>query len=281
MKILIIKDNFSSIKRFATHCCLDNIKPKEGDLWTSNVTSLFVKYTSNQIVTFHLKTKLEQIFYVDITIKSVDLAKLLCDEGVAILDSNILDTTVQQLETNTFNDTCAVDVKCIYSPYCFYINLVTSLSDLDQFQQSLQLFYDSKLKNEDMYVRNPRVGLMYVAKFSEDKMWYRAILKEIDLEQKCFNVFFVDYGNEELLPLSGKNLMYITEDFKKTPKMALKCSLYGIEPCNHANALEVTDFLYEALGNMVEARFLGTQEDCHFVELTISPPINGLFNVNF
>ncbi len=81
--------------------------------------------------------------------------------------------------------------------------------------------------------------------------------------------------------MDGKRLMNIADDFKSYPRMALKCSLYGIEPLleSRSHTVEITDFMHEILKDTVEAKFLGNQEDCHFVELTISDSIDGFKNV--
>jgi Tudor domain len=39
------------------------------------------------------------------------------------------------------------------------------------------------------------------AKFSEDDIWYRAEVTDL-MEGSCIKVLYVDYGNEEVLPIS-------------------------------------------------------------------------------
>ena len=278
---MIKKETFSSIKRFVIHCSLDNIKPLEGNVWSTHTIDFFMKHTSNKLITLHLKSKLEKIFNVDIYFNNMNLADQLCKDGIARLESNCLDQTVHQMEAHSTNDICTVDVDCIYSPYCFYVSLTKALPEFNLFQQKLQKFYEDETKNQQMSAVNPRVGAMYIAKYTEDNQWYRAIVKEIDVDQKNVHVFFVDYGNEDVLLMDGKSLMNITDGFKNFPRMALKCSLYGIEPFveSRSQTVEITDFMHSILNETVEAKFLGDQDDCHFVDLTISKPFEGLRNV--
>jgi hypothetical protein len=157
-----------------------------------------MKHTSNKVITLHLKSKLEKIFYVDIYLKSANLAEQLCKDGVARLESSCLDQTVCKMEDFDMNGVRSVDVACIYSPYCFYVNFTAALPGFKLFQQKLQRFYENEIVIKRMSVVNPRVGVMYIAKYNEDNEWYRAIVKEIDLDQKNVHVFFVDYGNEDV-----------------------------------------------------------------------------------
>jgi hypothetical protein len=157
-----------------------------------------MKHTSNKEIKLVLKSQLEKIFYVDIYIKSANLAEQLCRDGVARLESNCLDQTVFKMEDCATNGVRSVDVACIYSPYCFYVNLTEALPEFRLFQQKLQKFYENQTVIQRMSVVNPRVGIMYIAKYNEDNEWYRAIVKEIDLDQKNVHVFFVDYGNEDV-----------------------------------------------------------------------------------
>jgi hypothetical protein len=75
--------------------------------------------------------------------------------------------------------------------------------------------------------------------------------------------------------------MNIADEFKNFPRMALKCSLYGIEPLleSRSRTVEITDFMHEVLKDTVEAKFLGNQDDCHYVDLAISDAIDGFTSV--
>ncbi|XP_042855626.1 tudor domain-containing protein 1-like [Penaeus japonicus] len=70
----------------------------------------------------------------------------------------------------------------------------------------------------------PRVGEMCLAKFSEDDQWYRGACIGSDVESSA--VFFVDYGNYEIVPHT--KLCQIPDSFLELPCIALHCILKGI-----------------------------------------------------
>lgn len=42
-------------------------------------------------------------------------------------------------------------------------------------------------------------GMLCGARFSSDRVWYRAILDEISSDKSVFTVHYVDFGNTEIL----------------------------------------------------------------------------------
>ena len=61
-----------------------------------------------------------------------------------------------------------------------------------------------KLQQSDAssFVRTPTVGQLYVARNCVDSMWYRARVEEIQEGRKA-DVFYIDYGNRDTVPLSS------------------------------------------------------------------------------
>ena len=80
-------------------------------------------------------------------------------------------------------------------------------------------------------------------------------------------MFFVDYGNEEVLSINDKekNLCEIAVEFKKYPAMGLKCSLKDIELTNKKG---VVDLIFLALSGLVFVRFIGYCQDFYYVDVT-------------
>ena len=120
-------------------------------------------------------------------------------------------------------------------------------------------------------LKNPQIGQICVAKYSEDSAWYRATIEEINHDLKTVRVFFVDYGNSDCLTMSDKekNLCEIATEFKKHPAMATKCSLHGIEPIGGSKIAsnEVVDFIFNALTETVMAKYIDMSDDLYYVDI--------------
>ncbi|XP_033644665.1 tudor domain-containing protein 6-like [Asterias rubens] len=67
------------------------------------------------------------------------------------------------------------------------------------------------------------VGMACVAQFSEDSSWYRGVIK--DRKPGFYRVCFVDYGNEEDVPVD--KVREITTDLLVLPQQAVCCCLSG------------------------------------------------------
>ena len=65
------------------------------------------------------------------------------------------------------------------------------------------------------------MGSIYACQFAADGLWYRVKLTRA--EEPCYRVFYVDYGNEEVVERS--NLRPLKTDFSKLPPLAIKLSI--------------------------------------------------------
>ena len=74
------------------------------------------------------------------------------------------------------------------------------------------------------------IGDYYFCKFEVDNCWYRGniIEKFQENEIKKFKVYFIDYGNTDLVHL--ENLRILPEQFAKFPQQAFKAYLTNIKP---------------------------------------------------
>jgi hypothetical protein len=77
------------------------------------------------------------------------------------------------------------------------------------------------------------VGAMAAAQFSVDGKWYRAYVKDVKVDeydpmQSKLEVFFVDYGDEEIK--SQSDVFNLNGQFLRLRHQAIECSLSGIDP---------------------------------------------------
>lgn len=113
-----------------------------------------------------------------------------------------------------------------YSVYCSYIEngpnlfsvqLKSSEEDLDQMMSDLS---NIPLKNLS---QKPQLGMACIARYSEDKLLYRAVIMNIMLTE-C-QVVYVDYGNAEQVKYD--DIYEIPQEFLYHSIFAMRFALYG------------------------------------------------------
>ncbi|CAN7989534.1 unnamed protein product [Ixodes hexagonus] len=131
-----------------------------------------------------------------------------------------------------------VMVSHVKDPSHFYVQVCSLASKLQRMQAETNTYcmsLSSRLGPDE----EPRVGQMYLAQFLLDNNWYRCrvlrlipcdvdIVDGASFSQSSFKVevFYVDYGNTEAVPLSRLRVM--APVFGRLPHLALKCSLYNL-----------------------------------------------------
>lgn len=257
----------------------------DGTIWKTAAISRFCELTVFKIVTLTFKSKIENIYNVEMYLKTQNICESLISYGLAEHTSQDHKDLLKFIKASTLPlneyDQHELEVTCIYSPFCFYAQVKKDKDDFLVFENQLQDYYENELKrSEIILLKKPRIGQMCIARYSVDEAWYRAIIKEIDLDLNSVNVFFIDYGNNETVQIDG-NLLVINEQFVKYPCMGLLCCLDGIRPIIDANRLdslsdEVINFMYDAMSIRVVAKFLDkTPNDCYKVEVSVEELVNG------
>ncbi|KAK3752727.1 hypothetical protein QZH41_018695 [Actinostola sp. cb2023] len=102
----------------------------------------------------------------------------------------------------------------------FYIQISKSGDSLGDLMNEIHEYY-SKLSDAQDSLDDPQVGSFCVVNFSEDNGWYRA--KVTTVYNDSIEVFYVDYGNSEVLPLSRAKTL--KPEFAKLPFQTVHCKL--------------------------------------------------------
>lgn len=131
-----------------------------------------------------------------------------------------------------------VMVSHVRDPSLFYVQVTSLAAKLQRMQAEINAYcmsLGSRLNPDE----EPRAGKMYLAQFLLDNNWYRCrvlrlvrcdldVVDGASFSQSSFKVevFYVDYGNSEVVPLSRLRVMVPV--FERLPHLALKCSLYNL-----------------------------------------------------
>ncbi|NXA17613.1 TDRD1 protein, partial [Ibidorhyncha struthersii] len=114
------------------------------------------------------------------------------------------------------------------SPSEFYIQM-SSPEVLDQISKlyvKLQDCYANTVTQEHYIAIK---GEVCVARCSLDQTWNRALVKDVDILQKKAQVFYIDHGNEENIPLSWIKALHKDVELL-FPPCAIKCSFANYDP---------------------------------------------------
>ncbi|KAF6317988.1 tudor domain containing 1 [Rhinolophus ferrumequinum] len=112
-------------------------------------------------------------------------------------------------------------------PSDFYVQLYSSevLEYLNQLSANLKETY-ANVVLEEHYI--PVKGEVCVAKYTVDQTWNRVIIQDVDVLQKKARVLYIDYGNEEIIPVN--RLHQLKRNIDLFPPCAIKCFVAGVVP---------------------------------------------------
>ncbi|XP_034554939.1 tudor domain-containing protein 6 [Notolabrus celidotus] len=169
---------------------------------------------------------------------------------------------VEKLPTEdlSLNSSHVAVIQHVSDPSEFWIQTQNYANELDEIMDRIHYLYKDSVNTD---VRNPTVGL-YCASKAEDGDFYRAAVTEVG-ETKV-KVFFVDYGNTE--DVDRSNIRMLPDEFKKLPRLALKCTLAGIRPKGQKwseSACEV--FIKATEDKALNLHVSGKYDMCYVVQL--------------
>lgn len=133
-----------------------------------------------------------------------------------------------------------VKVSHIRDLSCFFVQPSCLDAKLKKMQAEMRDYCrmpDTRPLREDEVV----AGELYLAQYKVDKVWYRCramrvlesdvtIVDATNFRQSslCVEVFYIDYGNSEVVPLGRMRRM--SPRFDKLAPVAMKCSLFNVVP---------------------------------------------------
>ncbi|XP_034435184.1 tudor domain-containing protein 6 isoform X1 [Hippoglossus hippoglossus] len=165
-------------------------------------------------------------------------------------------------EDLSLNSSHVAVVQHVSNPSEFWIQTQNYAQELDELMDRIyHLHKDSE--NKDV-VMNPTVGLYCAAK-AEDGVFYRAIVSEVGETQ--VKVFSVDYGNTEVVKIM--NIRTLPDEFKKLPRLALKCTLADVRPKDGRWSPRASEYFIKAVTDKaLNVHVTAKYDDGYVVQLT-------------
>uniref|UniRef100_A0AAX7T0L9 Tudor domain-containing protein n=1 Tax=Astatotilapia calliptera TaxID=8154 RepID=A0AAX7T0L9_ASTCA len=165
-------------------------------------------------------------------------------------------------EVLLLNSSHVAVVQHVTNPSEFYIQTQNYTKQLNELMDTIYHLYKDSLNKGS--VRIPTVGL-YCAVKAADGDFYRATVTEVGETQ--VEVFFVDYGNTEVV--NRRNLRILPAEFKKLPRLALKCTLAGVRPKDGRWSQSASAFFRKAVTDKeLKVHVLAKYDSGYVVHLT-------------
>ena len=125
----------------------------------------------------------------------------------------------------------------------FFVQLNNSDSaKLDKLMEEIGN-YVTEASSEDRQ-RRLKVGEVCLAKY-EDEVWYRARILSVDSSGSCYQIFFIDYGNSDVV--DAKYTLAAPERFLTLPPQCFECELADARPVGGQWSTEALTKLEELL----------------------------------
>ncbi|XP_068793103.1 tudor domain-containing protein 6 isoform X3 [Struthio camelus] len=145
-----------------------------------------------------------------------------------------------------------VYVSHVNDPSDFYVQLVSDESQLNSISESL----NSKTRVENPCGQLLQAGDLISAVYSEDSLWYRAVVKE-KTSDNLISVHYIDYGNTSVINVD--QVCRLPEDSSSIPAISIHCLLGGLK-CKKTKDWAEKTMLY------FSQRTSDVQITCEFVE---------------
>ena len=134
-----------------------------------------------------------------------------------------------ELNVDSFHD---VQVVFTESPSRFYCQFSTdNIECHETMMTELQDFCSSMSYNANINKQSFMVGDFVAAQYYMDEQWYRAVVNKLEHNQA--EVFFVDYGNEEMVEFS--KMRKLTSQFMNLAAQSVCCSLAEVVPAGEGD----------------------------------------------
>nr|XP_033338401.1 tudor and KH domain-containing protein homolog isoform X2 [Megalopta genalis] len=122
-----------------------------------------------------------------------------------------------------------VYVSAMESPNKFWVQIVgRGTTALDKLVSDMTAYYNEEQNRELHKLKDITPGQVCVAKFNYDEKWYRAHIISVSPEDNECEVFFMDYGDLDVVQFEF--ILDIRLDFLSLASQAMECCLNNVKP---------------------------------------------------
>ncbi|OXU22838.1 hypothetical protein TSAR_002680 [Trichomalopsis sarcophagae] len=217
-KIKQLPDKWKAIKKYAIECKLD-VLPVNADDWSDEASAKLSELVTTEDPIHALIIADKAPMRIDLYRKGDSICKMLIDEKLATYVQSSEDLNEEIVEEVQLDPRSAF-VSNIISVDQFWVQEEKWINDLEMIEDRLVM--------APMFPQVPEIeeGLICIAHFPDDNLYYRAII--LSHTDEGTKVRYIDYGNSAIT----KDLKTIPEDLAQIRPLSRKCCLVkpdGIE----------------------------------------------------
>ncbi|XP_058035572.1 tudor domain-containing protein 15 [Ahaetulla prasina] len=135
------------------------------------------------------------------------------------------------------NSVCVAFAVYVLNPSNFWVQTNDFLDEFEALMKKVADVYDGDEIN-DKILENPEPGRLCCARYSKDKFFYRAVIRQI--VDNNVDVYFLDFGNTDTVPLFDVKILL--PEFQELPALAMSCTLANAFPIEDLWTKKETDF---------------------------------------
>ncbi|XP_031841503.2 tudor and KH domain containing protein papi isoform X1 [Nomia melanderi] len=148
--------------------------------------------------------------------------------------------STESLSLQGTEGTMEVYVSAMESPSKFWVQIVgRGTIALNKLVSEMTAYYNDEQNHELHKLKDIIPGQICAAKFSSDEQWYRAQIISAAVEDGKCEVYFMDYGDHDVVPFD--NILEIRTDFLSLRMQAMECSLSNVKPREDEWSAEACD----------------------------------------
>ena len=265
-----LESKFCGLRAQAVRCCLANVEPVSGSEWPSESSEELQELILDVPVQVHFLSHSEVTGYnINMSYEGADIGSNLIEKKLAkerttgmvlggLTEPLVIIDTFPLRRGSKYH----VIVTYVVSPEEVYCQVIDPNENLDILLQEVaqHCARATGVCNKKWQPGNFALGL-----FSEDKVWYRCVVRGVKENGTKYDVFYLDYGNTETV--SRMSLLPISSDFCTLPARAIKCRLDGAQSykCPEESLEEFRNLLLNNEFNMTCISIAG--DSCCTVQL--------------
>ncbi|XP_078698177.1 RING finger protein 17-like isoform X3 [Branchiostoma floridae x Branchiostoma belcheri] len=241
---------FQTIPEMSMCCSLVDIVPidKETGKWSQEAIQAFAKMVGDKPVLMKILNHSGSLLQVDLhkppnedidtdmpvslrdALVFLEVAYLRSPHSVPSFTASVLQPRRKFLPAEPLLQGQDIPVlgSHVMGPDLFYVQVISvaEAQYMRDMMTQMQELYNQE-QGEDWSILCPHEGMVLVAKYEEDDLWYRA--QVVDLPgNKQVDITYVDFGNSARVTCS--QLKKIPDKFLKLPVQAVPCVLADVEP---------------------------------------------------
>lgn len=228
-RLLTIPDMFVDLPIFAVNCTLDGFKELRNEQRATETLDRFNELTGHGefMLNANILEEFDGKYIITLHHDGIDIYQaMMADnmEGNFTPTDDILVNKVAEPDIH-FGEKIEVYISHILSPSNFWVQNVTKETEMNELLDKLNSTDTTASASAscDQFVK----GKYCVARYSLDERLYRSVILSVDMETKSATVLFIDYGNQECVPLS--EIHEISPQFLSVPPFAHPCRLVGLQ----------------------------------------------------